>query len=57
MVAGWYTIDLDRSAGAPRIAGIRLESSYETGSRELVEKAQERAGSTAGTEDQRREAR
>lgn len=44
MVAGWYTLDVVQTAAGVRIAGIKIESSYEEGSRELVEQAQQRAG-------------
>lgn len=42
MVAGWYRLTLD-AADPPRIAGIALTASYETGRRELVTEAQKRA--------------
>lgn len=45
MVAGWYVLTVERGEGAApvRISGITLVSSYETGPRELVERAQQRA--------------
>jgi len=43
MVAGWYTLLLVDGDEGPVIAGIRLLVSYETGSRDLVDRAQERA--------------
>ncbi|MFD1052334.1 nuclear transport factor 2 family protein, partial [Kibdelosporangium lantanae] len=39
MVAGWYTLHIVQSATGARIAGIRIESSYEEGGRDLVELA------------------
>ncbi|PZS32931.1 MAG: hypothetical protein DLM58_08950 [Pseudonocardiales bacterium] len=45
MVAGWYTLTLAEDDGRVRIAGIDLAESYETGSRDLVERARQRAGS------------
>jgi hypothetical protein len=42
MVAGWYDLTLT-TVGTPRIAGIALTVAYETGSRELLGRAQERA--------------
>lgn len=42
MVAGWYTLTLTSSGESPRIAGITLATSYETGSRGLLDRAQER---------------
>ena len=44
MLAGWYRLTLD-AADPPRIAGIVLTASHETGSRELVTRAQKRAAS------------
>ncbi|MCA2216564.1 nuclear transport factor 2 family protein [Jidongwangia harbinensis] len=42
MVAGWYRLTL--TAGDPaRVAGIVLTAAYETGDRELVARARERA--------------
>lgn len=38
MVAGWYRLTLD-DADPPRVAGIVLETLYETGDRSLVERA------------------
>lgn len=43
MVAGWYRITLSATPGGGRIAGITLTEAYETGSRDLVERAQQRA--------------
>lgn len=43
IVAGWYTLDVVETAAGVRIAGIKIESSYEEGSRDLVEQAQQRA--------------
>jgi hypothetical protein len=43
MVAGWYRLTLDD--GDPRrLAGIALETAYETGDRSLVERASAQAG-------------
>jgi hypothetical protein len=42
MVAGWYHLSI-RPADPPRIAGILLTASYETGSRDLIARAQARA--------------
>jgi hypothetical protein len=43
MVAGWYRLTLSATPGGGRIAGITLTEAYETGSRDLVERAQQRA--------------
>lgn len=45
MVAGWYVVGVERSGGAEsvRISGITLTASYQSGPRELVERAQRRA--------------
>lgn len=43
MVAGWYTLTLIEVDGRTRVAGIDLAASYETGSRDLVDRAQRRA--------------
>lgn len=42
MVAGWYVLTVERASGPEpvRISGITLTASYETGPRELVERAQ-----------------
>ena len=42
MVAGWYRLTVD-AAGPPRITGIVLTATYETGSRDLITQAQARA--------------
>ena len=44
MVAGWYRLTVAESKVGPQVAGIVLTLGYETGSRELVERAQQRAG-------------
>lgn len=43
MVAGWYTLDVTDAGGQVRIRGITLETAYEDGSRELVDRAHRRA--------------
>ena len=45
MVAGWYQLTVTRGDGPEpvRITGIVIAKSYETGPRELVERAQRRA--------------
>lgn len=42
MVAGWYMITVERG-DPPTVASIVLTASYETGSRDLVARAQARA--------------
>jgi hypothetical protein len=42
MIAGWYHLTLE-TTDPPRVAGIVLTATYETGSRDLVARAQNRA--------------
>jgi hypothetical protein len=45
MVAGWYRLNVRETAHGVSLAGIALDVSYETGSRDLVELAGTRAAS------------